>query len=97
MGGLVVRGALNRCVADDECGQVKSLTTISTPYNLIFRFHVDGFFGADSSDGVITLSSQLREEAQAGASMIHGYDEGHASILANDDAAKIVNALLDSR
>lgn len=67
------------------------------PHNLLFGFHVDSFFGADSSDGVITLTSQLREEAQAGASVVHGYDEGHVSILGNVDVANLVNALMDNK
>lgn len=67
------------------------------PHKLLFGFHVDSFFGTDSSDGVITLTSQLREEAQAGASVVHGYDEGHVSILGNDDVAKLVNALMDNK
>ena len=58
-------------------------------HNLLFGFHVDSFIGADSSDGVVTLASQLREEAQTGASVIHGYDEGHVSILGNDDVANL--------
>ena len=65
------------------------------PHNLLFGFHVDSFFGADSSDGVVTLASQLREEAQAGASVIRGYDEGHVSILGNDDVADLLNALMN--
>jgi pimeloyl-ACP methyl ester carboxylesterase len=65
------------------------------PHNLLFGFHVDSFFGADSSDGVVTLASQLRQEAQAGASVIRGYDEGHVSILGNNDVADLVNALMN--
>ena len=33
MGGLVARGALNRCLSADDCDFVKSLTSISTPWN----------------------------------------------------------------
>ena len=53
------------------------------PYYLLFGFRHDNVFGAESSDGVIKLTSQLRHEAQSDAGVIRGFDEGHVSILQN--------------
>ena len=55
-----------------------------TRYYLMFGYRHDSMFGAESSDGVIRLRSQLRHEAQADAGIIRGFDEGHVSILQND-------------
>ena len=52
-------------------------------YHLIFGFRHDNIFGAESSDGVIKLTSQLRHDAQLGAETVRGFDEGHVSILEN--------------
>ena len=138
VGGLVSRGTINICVANNACQYVQSLTTISTPWNgvksaqtgvawvptvppvwldiepaseflatlyktplpeqlphnLLFGYRQSGLFGNASGDGVIDLSSQLREETQAGATTVHGYDEAHVSILGNDDVGKMLNRLL---
>ena len=51
------------------------------PYHLLFGFQQDGIFASGSSDGVIKLTSQLREEAQRQAWTMRGYDENHVSIL----------------
>lgn len=56
----------------------------NVPYNLIFGFRQDSVFGSGSSDGVIGLSSQLRDAAQEQAVSIRGFDEGHVSILHSD-------------
>jgi pimeloyl-ACP methyl ester carboxylesterase len=64
------------------------------PHNLLFSYRQSGIFGNASGDGVIELSSQLREEAQDGATTVHGYDEGHVSILGNDEVGKMLNRLL---
>lgn len=53
------------------------------PYYLLFGYRHDSVFGAESSDGVIKLTSQLRHEAQVDAGTIRGFDEGHVSILQN--------------
>lgn len=53
-------------------------------YYLLFGYRHDNGFGAESSDGVIKLTSQLRHEAQTAAGIIRGFDEGHVSILQND-------------
>ena len=53
------------------------------PYRLIFGYRKSSIFGSGSSDGVIQLTSQLRDAAQEQAQMVRGYDETHVSILSN--------------
>lgn len=65
------------------------------PHNLLFGFRQDSLISAGSSDGVIALSSQLRDEAQDGAASIRGFDEGHVGILHSDAAIDVVFSLLD--
>lgn len=63
------------------------------PYQLVFGYRHDNLFSAESSDGVIKLTSQLRHEAQAAATSVRGFDEGHVSIL--DNPAVIAQVLAD--
>jgi pimeloyl-ACP methyl ester carboxylesterase len=68
------------------------------PHNLLFGFRQDSFISTGSSDGVIELSSQLRDEAQNQADLIRGFDEGHVSILHSDAVISSVFELFgDSR
>ena len=53
------------------------------PYRLIFGYRKSSIFGSGSSDGVIRLTSQLRDAAQEQAQMVRGFDETHVSILSN--------------
>jgi len=138
MGGLVSRGSVNLCAENGTCDYLRSLTTISTPWNgvasaqsgvkwaptvvpvwndlgpdseyistlfdtplpddvphhLVFGFKQDNFLSSQSSDGVINLSSQLRDAAQDQARTIRGFDEGHVSILHSDAVVRNVNELL---
>ncbi|MDH3336279.1 MAG: hypothetical protein OEM85_01445 [Gammaproteobacteria bacterium] len=64
------------------------------PHYLLFGFHQDNFLSSGSSDGVIRLSSQLRDAAQEQAWKIRGYDEGHVSILRSDAVISNVNSIL---
>ena len=63
-------------------------------HHLIFGFRQDSIFGSKSSDGVIVLSSQLRDAAQEQAQTIRGYDEGHMSILSSEAVAYKLNQIL---
>ena len=65
------------------------------PHHLLFGFRQDSIFGAESSDGVISLSSQLRIAAQDQAKMVRGYDEGHVSILSNENVIGTIVKILD--
>jgi uncharacterized alpha/beta hydrolase family protein len=66
----------------------------SLPHRLIFGFRQDKFLTSGSSDGVISLGSQLRLVAQQQATLIRGYDEGHVTILSNPSVIEQVNAIL---
>ena len=67
----------------------------NVPHNLIFGFRQESFLGSGSSDGVIELSSQLRDAAQDQAVSIRGFDESHVSILHSDAVIGNVFTLLD--
>ncbi len=60
------------------------------PHYLLFSFRQDSAFRTSSGDGVVPLSSQLRDVAQQQATRIRGFDEGHASIL---DSAEVIEKL----
>jgi len=64
------------------------------PHFLLFGYRHDSLFDAESSDGVIRLTSQLRSDAQRGATMVRGFNEGHVSILANDEVIQLLHAIL---
>lgn len=49
-----------------------------------------------SNDGIITLASQLRPQAQAEARMVRGYNEGHVSILSSPEVYTQYAAILDA-
>jgi hypothetical protein len=66
------------------------------PYHLLFGYRQDGIFGSESSDGVIKLTSQLRQDAQDQARIVHGYDEDHVSILSNEAAIRQVFEILNN-
>lgn len=73
---------------DPGSGYIQTLFDAELPddlsYHLLFGYRHDKVFGAESSDGVIRLTSQLRHDAQIGADSVRGFDEGHVSILQND-------------
>ena len=45
---------------------------------------------------MISLSSQLRVAAQEQAKMVRGYDEGHVSILSNENVIGTIAKILDA-
>ena len=65
------------------------------PYQLLFGYRQEGMFGSESSDGVIKLTSQLRQEAQDQAGLVRGYDEDHVGILSNPMVITQVLDILD--
>ena len=65
----------------------------SVPFNLLFAYQRDGL-GGESSDGVVALRSQLRQEAQAEATVIYGFDATHVGVLSDTLLLKKVNELL---
>ncbi len=65
------------------------------PYQLLFGFKQTSILGSASSDGVIKLTSQLRNAAQEQAFAIRGYDESHVSILSSNPVITKVYAILN--
>jgi pimeloyl-ACP methyl ester carboxylesterase len=65
-----------------------------TAHHLIFTFNrKDSSFGA-SDDQAVTVASQLRPAAQAGATRLYGFDDTHTGILDNAELSALLNRLL---
>ncbi len=62
------------------------------PHLLMFGYDGKGLINAESNDGVIVLSSQLRHEAQQQATKVMGFNEGHVSILSSDSIYQEIEA-----
>jgi hypothetical protein len=58
-------------------------------YHLLF-----GISGKGSTDNVVSIKSQLRDEAQEEARTMRGYHETHTSILESPAVAARVNEIL---
>jgi pimeloyl-ACP methyl ester carboxylesterase len=68
----------------------------SIEYDLLFG-HRGGYnLLRPTSDGTVTLASQLRRAAQAEARLVMGFDEDHDSILSSPQVAEQLWALLGS-
>ena len=75
---------------EDPAGKTKRRRLPKTmTYHLLF-----GFRGSGPNDGVVALSSQLRQEAQAEARAERGFDETHTSILQSAAVADYLNEVL---
>lgn len=61
------------------------------PHQLVFGYKVSGIINKKSSDGVISLDSQLIDNAQQQAERVYGLNEDHVSILANDKLAEALH------
>jgi pimeloyl-ACP methyl ester carboxylesterase len=83
---------------DPESEFVTTLFETPLPNNvshhLIFGFRQDSILASESSDGVISLASQLRPHAQEQARTLRGYDEGHVSILRSAAVISEINEIL---
>jgi len=64
------------------------------PHYLLFGYRNDTLFDNESGDGVIRLSSQLRSDAQQGATLVRGFNEGHVSILASEEVGALISSIL---
>lgn len=64
------------------------------PHYLLFGYRNDHLIASESGDGVISLESQLRNEAQLEAVGLRGFNENHVSILGNRDLHAYVNQIL---
>ena len=85
---------------DPDSEYIKTLFDVPMPtglsHYLIFGFKQDSIFGSESSDGVVTLSSQLRLAAQEESAAVRGFDEGHVSILSNETVIENISTILDT-
>lgn len=66
------------------------------PHHLLFGYRNNVLLGRTSSDGTITLVSQLRAEAQAQATSQRGFDEDHLTILESAEVREHVTRLLEA-
>jgi pimeloyl-ACP methyl ester carboxylesterase len=64
------------------------------PHYLAFGYYSASLCSSSSGDGVVTVESQLRTEAQLGAKEVRGFNDDHMSILANPEVQKYINAKL---
>jgi hypothetical protein len=64
------------------------------PHYLLFSFKQSGVSMGEGNDGVVTVSSQLRQAAQQNAARIEGYNETHMGVLEAQNVSQRVNDLL---
>ena len=65
------------------------------PHHLLYSFRDDRTISlGEPSDGVVTVSSQLRPAARQGAVEVQGYNETHMSVLEAKAVSERLNALL---
>ncbi|MGS0682566.1 esterase/lipase family protein [Shewanella sp. 125m-7] len=69
---------------------------VKPAHQLIFGYKVSGIINEKSSDGVISLDSQLRDKAQQQAERIYGLNEDHLSILSSDNLARALQQFWQS-
>ena len=72
----------------------KSSMPNNVPHHLLFGYRNASLANKESSDGTISLTSQLRYEAQQQASSQRGFDEDHKSILFAEPVLQHVMDLL---
>ena len=63
-------------------------------HHLLFSFRNESRLRPGSGDGVVLLASQLRQEAQAQATTLRGFDDDHMRVLENPAVHQLVNELL---
>ena len=64
------------------------------PHYLLFSYRGKSRFADGNSDGVVTIASQLRPEAQNNAVLVRGFDEDHTSILKSQKVSNLLNLIL---
>lgn len=67
----------------------------TSPHYLLFSYKGKSRFAGGNSDGVVTIASQLRPEAQNNAALVRGFDEDHTTILKNDAVSNLLNRILN--
>jgi len=62
---------------------------------LLFSFEGSSrFTGGSNNDGVVSIASELRPEAQKEAILVRGFAENHTSILKNQSVITLINKIL---
>jgi len=51
--------------------------------------------GGASDDEAVTVASELRPAAQAGATRLYGFDDTHTGVFRNAEVSTLINKLLD--
>jgi len=74
-----------------DTGSTRRFLPATTTYHLIFAF-----LPTESGDGTISLTSQLRWEAQQEAAHLYGISQSHAGVLTAPRTAELLNRLLSS-
>ena len=65
------------------------------PHFLLFSFRGGASLFHGNNDGVVSIKSQLRSEAQISARLVRGFDADHTGILRDSSAIKTVHHLLE--
>ena len=77
---------------------LRDLFTVALPsgttHHLVFTYLRDTTSFGASDDQAVTVSSQLRPAAQAGAFRMHGFDDSHVGVLKNAEVSALLNRLL---
>jgi pimeloyl-ACP methyl ester carboxylesterase len=79
--------------ADSPNVRVRRLVPVHVTCYLVFTYLRNSHAPGASGDGVVTVASQLRPEAQDEATRIFGFDEDHASVLSSPQVAATLNDL----
>jgi len=66
----------------------------TTPFYLLFGYSGISVTAGGNSDGVVSIKSQLRYEAQEESKVMRGFDEEHMSILKNQRVLMLIQELL---
>jgi pimeloyl-ACP methyl ester carboxylesterase len=66
----------------------------ATRHHLVFTFNRKAMSFGASDDQAVTVASQLRPAAQAGAARLHGFDDTHIGVLRNAEVSALLDRLL---
>ncbi len=66
-----------------------------TVHQLFFTYNRKEASFGPSDDEAVTVASQLRPAAQAGAFALHGFDDTHTSVLRDPEVAALINKQLE--
>ena len=77
---------------------IRELFTVPLPphlhYYLFFSFRGDSMFADGNNDGVVSIASQLRLEAQEEALIVRGINASHMGILQDNNVSSLIDRIL---